>query len=594
MSLLSALVAAYDRLPDAPPFGYSTEKIGFCVILNADGSVAEIIDLRSADNQRSPRMMQVPASPKRSGSTPRPNFVWDNLNYALGAGKSRNSDDLRFDAFKAKHLEFLRDLKSEDAQAFCRFLETWNPESVASHFDLEKLPTEGIIFASASNAGKTFLHEVPEIRAFWASEGDRWKAIEGKSSSNATCLLTGNRSPIARTHPPIKGVWGAQVAGAALVSFNADAYESYGHEQGNNAPISEAATFAYTTALNRFLADKAHRVQIGDTSAIFWADASSVQALAAESLFAGFFDERPSKEDIINAEVPATRKIAGALEAIRAGVPIARILPDLGPVRFHVLGLAPNAARLSVRFYWESSFGQLVQNYQRYLDDMRLEPPPRDGWPPLWRYLVELAVQGKRENVPPLVAGEWMRAILTGARYPMTFFSTTLMRIRSDGEVNAYRAAMLKSVLTRNFSMEAPVALDPANLNKGYILGRLFAVYEEVQRSALGGNVNATIKDKFYGSASATPQKVFRTLDAGSQNHFSKLRKFSPGRAVNLEKLLTSITDLMEPGNDPIPASLSAAEQALFGIGYYHQRSDFFRKRDEANPAEAPLTEAIE
>jgi CRISPR-associated protein Csd1 len=174
-----------------------------------------------------------------------------------------------------------------------------------------------------------------------------------------------------------------------------------------------------------------------------------------------------------------------------------------------------------------------------------------------------------------------MRAILTGAPYPLTLLSTTLMRVRAGGEVNALRAAILKSVLIRNFKRETPVALDPTNENKGYILGRLFAVYEEVQRAALGGNVNATIRDKFYGSASSTPQKVFRTLDAGSQNHFSKLRKQSPGRAVNLEKLVTTITDIMDPNNDPIPAALSSAEQALFGIGYYHQRSDFFRKRKE-------------
>lgn len=240
-----------------------------------------------------------------------------------------------------------------------------------------------------------------------------------------------------------------------------------------------------------------------------------------------------------------------------------------------------------MRFYWQDDFGRLTEHYQRFLRDTRIEPPPREGWPPLWRYLIELAAQGKRENVPPLVAGDWMRAILTGAPYPLTLLSTVLMRIRADGDINARRAAILKSILIRNFAKEVPVALDPANTNKGYILGRLFAVYEEVQRAALGGKVNATIKDKFYGAASASPQKVFRTLDAGAQNHFSKLRKLSPGRAVNLEKLLGAIIDLMEPGGDPIPASLGTAEQALFGIGYYHQRSDFFRKHDDT-----PITEA--
>ncbi|MEZ5716851.1 MAG: type I-C CRISPR-associated protein Cas8c/Csd1, partial [Paracoccaceae bacterium] len=290
----------------------------------------------------------------------------------------------------------------------------------------------------------------------------------------------------------------------------------------------------------------------------------------------------------------ANDKIAVQLERIRQGQRLDEVAPNLAEgVRFHVLGLAPNAARLSIRFWWENDFGTLTAHYQRFLDDMRLDPAPRDGWPPLWRYLSELAVLGKRENVPPLVAGEWMRAILTGRPYPMTLLSGVLMRLRADGEVNALRAAMLKSVLIRNFDMEVPVALDPANTDKGYILGRLFAVYEEVQRAALGGHVNATIKDKFYGAASAAPQKVFRALDAGSQNHFSKLKKQSPGRAVNLEKLLMSITDLMEPSDDPIPPALGAAEQALFGIGYYHQRSDFFRKHDDKHD-DKPSPEATE
>lgn len=266
------------------------------------------------------------------------------------------------------------------------------------------------------------------------------------------------------------------------------------------------------------------------------------------------------------------------------------MLPEIDPgVRFHVLGLSPNAARLSVRFYWEDDFGQLTANYQKYLKEMAIEPAP-DGWPPLWHYLNDLAVLGKRDNVPPNLAGDWMRSILTGTPYPLTLLTMALTRIRADGKVSALRAAILKSVLIRNLNMEAPVALDPAYKdNKGYVLGRLFAVYEQVQRAALGRNVNATIKDKFYGSASATPQKVFRTLDAGSQNHFSRLRKQNPGWAVNLEKLLASVTDLMDPAGDPIPVSLNSAEQAMFGIGYHHQRSEFFSERDDkkTDPTEA-------
>lgn len=583
MSMLASLVRAYERLPDAPPFGYAVQNIGFCVVLEFDGSVVEVIDLRADDNKRTPRHLPVPACPKRSGQTPRPNFMWDNVNYSLGAGKLANPDDLRFDAFRDKHLAFLEQSDDDEVRTFCAFLKSWSPEAVSKHFDIETLPSEGIVFSCAASHRVHFLHDAEAVRRVWARQREAWIAVAGKSSADGVCLVTGQHAAVARTHPPIKGVWGAQVSGAAIVTFNSDAYESYGHEQGDNAPVSEGAAFAYTTALNRFLErDSGHRFQIGDASTVFWADASEAAAAQdAENLFAAFFD--PQAED-----ARQSNEIAVQLERIRQGQRLQEVAPKLAQsVRFCVLGLAPNAARLSVRFWWENDFGTLTANYQRYLTDTALDPPPRDGWPPLWLYLIEMAAQGKRENVPPLIAGEWMRAILTGAPYPLTLLSTVLMRIRADGKINALRAAMLKSVLIRNFAKEVPVALDPTNTNKGYILGRLFAVYEEVQRAALGGHVNATIKDKFYGAASASPQRVFRALDAGAQNHFSKLRKRSRGRAVNLEKLLTSIVDLMEPRVDPIPTTLGAQEQALFGIGYYHQRSDFFRKHDDKSITEA-------
>ena len=573
MSLLAALVRAYDRDEKAPPYGFSSEKIGFCVVLNADGSVAEVADLRDTDKKRSPRMLLVPQAVKRTAGIA-PNFLWDKSAYVLGvtAGEGKRTAE-EHARFRDKHLEGLAEARDDGLVALRRFLERWEPASFGPPLWDEEARDQNLVFRLAGEF--TFLHDRPAARTLWRQIG------AGGASDPQICLVTGEAGPVARLHPSIKGVWGAQSSGASLISFNLDAFTSYGHDQGDNAPLSEAAAFAYTTALNGFLSDKEHRLQIGDASTVFWADAAEEEAEEAENLFAAYYDT--ASDDRL-----AAGKVGSKLEAIRNGAQLTEIAPNLAQgVRFHVLGLAPNAARLSVRFYWTSDFGTLTENYQRYLRDTELAPPPRDGWPPLWRYLVELASQGKRENVPPLIAGEWMRAILTGAPYPLTLLSTTLMRVRADGEVNALRAAILKSVLIRNFkSKETPVALDPANTNKGYMLGRLFAVYEEVQRGALGGNVNATIKDKFYGAASATPQKVFRTLDAGSQNHFSKLRKQSPGRAVNLEKLLTSITDLMDPGNDPIPASLNAAEQALFGIGYYHQRSDFFRKHDDKTSEE--------
>lgn len=574
MSLLAALTRAYDRLPDAPSYGFSTEKIGFCVLLNPDGSVAEVVDLRDTDKKRSPRMMMVPQAVKRTVGIA-PNFLWDKTAYVLGvtAGEGKRTAE-EHATFRAKHLEWLEGIHDDGILALTRFLQSWTPESFSPPLWSDEMRDQNLVFALSTEYRDRYLHNRPAACEAWQRIG------AAGASDPQICLVSGQSSPVARLHPSIKGVWGAQSSGASLVSFNLDAFTSYGHDQGDNAPVSEAATFAYTTALNRFLEkESGHRIQIGDASTVFWADcADVVTAEEAEAFFEVFIESKVE-------EYLASSTIRTRLEDIRSGKPLAKVSPNLNEgVRFYVLGLAPNAARLSVRFYWESDFGQLTANYQRYVADTTIDPPPRDGWPPLWHYLRELAVLRKTENVLPNLAGDWMRAILAGTPYPMTLLSTCLMRMRSDGEINALRAAIVKSVLVRNLKVEVPVALDPANTNKGYVLGRLFAVYEEVQRAALGGNVNATIKDKFYGSASATPQKVFAALSSGSQNHFSKLKKQSPGRAVNLEKLLMTITDLMAPGDDPIPVSLASHEQALFGIGYYHQRSYFFRKHDDSEP----------
>lgn len=585
MSLLAALSRAYDGLPDAPPYGFSSEKIGFCVVLHPDGSVASVEDLRDTDKKRSPRIVLVPRPVKRTAGIA-PNFLWDKTAYVLGvtAGEGKRTAD-EHARFREKHMEWLAQTDDDGLRALLGFLARWTPEAFAAPLWPDDMRDQNVVFALARAYRDGFIHDRPAAKEVWQRLG-----AEGASHPQI-CLVSGHSGPVARLHPAIKGVWGAQSSGASLVSFNLDAFTSYGHEQGDNAPVSEAATFKYTTALNRFLEkDGGHRLQVGEASTVFWADASGMVSELAEAIFMAMFDTVASAGSDDRIE---TKKIASLLERIRRGERLADIEPKLAEgVRFHILGLSPNAARLSVRFYWEDDFGHLTRNYQKHLSHTQLEPPPRDGWPPLWRYLIELAVLNKRENIPPNLAGEWMRAIVTGAPYPMTLLATVLMRIRSDGEVNALRVAILKSVLVRNFKKETtPVALDPSyDQSKGYLLGRLFAAYEEVQRAALGGNVNATIKDKFYGSASASPQKVFATLDSGAQNHLSKLRKASAGRAINLEKLIMSIMDQMSPGNDPIPAFLNAPEQGLFGLGYYHQRSDFFRKRDTQTDDQPEIT----
>jgi CRISPR-associated protein Csd1 len=575
MSALASLVRAYERLPNAPAFGYSTERIGFLVSLNADGSPAgPPIDLREGEGKRkAPRLMQVPASFKRPGTTPRSFFLWDNTAFALGVSASeKKAGATRLEAFRQLHRKELAGTNDPGLKALLRFLDSWSPADFARLGWPEEMKDQNIVFALESERLKDIcIHNRPAARALWtrlSAEGEK---------KEAACLVTGARGAIARLHPAIKGVWGAQTSGASIVSFNLDAFTSYGHEQGENAPISEAAAFAYTTALNRFLErGGGHRIQIGDASTVFWADASEATAAEeAEGVFAALFGADGADETV------QAKKVGAILQAVRAGRPIADFSPDLAQgVRFFILGLAPNASRLSVRFYLEDDFGAIAGRFLAHVARMRIEPSPKDEHPSIWRLLVETAAHHKSENVQPNLAGAWLRAILTGASYPLTLLSTLLMRLRADHDINGLRVAMLKAVLIRNFAMEVPVSLDVENKDSGYLLGRLFAAYEYAQTQALGGRVNATIRDQYYGTASATPRAVFPLLQRKATHHLSRLRKDKPGLAVNLDRRIGEIFELADPESLFVPI-LSAQRQALFAVGYYHQRNDFYRRKDE-------------
>jgi CRISPR-associated protein Csd1 len=578
MSALASLVRAYDRLAtqgEVPAFGYSQEKIGFLISLNADGTPAgRPIDLREADGKKYvAKAMAVPQPIKRTSGIS-PNFLWDKTAYVLGVtvteGKRTAEEHA---AFIARHRDLLTGTNDEGLGALLKFIENWTPENFVRLGWPDDMKDQNVVFALERERLQNIrLHDRQAARDLWG------RLSANTAKSEAACLVTGERGPVARLHPSIKGVWGAQTAGASIISFNLDAFTSYGHEQGDNAPVSEAAAFAYTTALNRFLEKGSNnRIQIGDASTVFWADAGDAEAaVEAEGIFASFMAP--------NEKIEAG-KVGAILKAIHDGLPIEEIRPNLPEgVRFFVLALAPNAARLSVRFYIEDDFGVIAARYVKHLQRLRIEPPPREAAPSMWRLLIETATLRKSENIVPNLAGEWMRAILTGAPYPLTLLSTLLMRLRADHDVNALRVAIIKSVLIRNFkdsfTREVPVSLDPENHEAGYLLGRLFAVYEQIQSAALGRNVNATIKDKFYGAAASQPRKIFPTLDKGSKAHLSKLGKESKGYQVVLDRKIGEIMEKMSPGADPFPAHLPDRQQGLFALGYYHQRSDFFTKND--------------
>lgn len=586
MSILAALNRAYERLLEqeaVPPFGYSTQQISFLISLNDDGTPAgPPVDLREGEGKKkAARPISVPQPAKRTSGIA-PTFLWDKTSYVLGvtagAGKRLPQEH---EAFKASHEQALADTNDPGLQALLKFLRQWQPADFDRHGWPEEMKDQNIIFAiEQERLSGGYIHDRPAAQALLA------QLLADKKGSEAVCLISGEKAPVARLHPPVKGVWGAQSSGASLVSFNLDAFASYGHEQGENAPVSERAASAYTAALNKFLErGSRNRLQIGDASTVFWAEGPETQL--AENIFSTLHGEQPATGKSVDEQSEA-KKVGAILDAIRDGRPLVDVAPELNVgVRFYVLGLAPNAARLSIRFWLEDDFGHFVRNFQRFLSDLEILPlSERDAGAPLWRYLLETATLGKRENVPPRLAGDWMRAILAGTHYPLTLMSTILMRLRADKQVNALRVAMLKAVLVRNFGMtkEAPVAFDPENRNKGYLLGRLFAVYEQIQYAALGRKLNTTVKDKFYGSASTQPRKVFPILSSGSTPHLAKVGKQAPGYKSILERGISEIMNLMSPGDDPFPSHLSSEEQALFALGYYHQRNEFFKSGSPKTP----------
>ena len=406
----------------------------------------------------------------------------------------------------------------------------------------------------------------------WAGCLKSDEALEG------LCLISGDTAPIARLHPAIKGVFGGQSSGGSIISFNKEAFASFGKEQGANAPVSEQSAFAYTTALNYLLRrENNHCLTIGDASTVFWAEADdNATAQAAEGFFAQVFTPPDDEQE--------SAKVFNVLEQIGKGRPLQEIAPELSAnTRFYILGLAPNAARISVRFWLDTTFGQLAENLAQHWQDLALEPCAWKTPPSIWRLLLQTAVLGKSENISPVLAGEMTRAVICGTPYPLSLLSQLITRIRADGDVNGLRMAMMKAVLERRFRKGfieegVPMSLNNESPNRAYLLGRLFAVLERIQYQALG-ELNAGIADRYYGSASAVPFSVFPRLLSGAKHHLSRLRKDKAGMAVNLDKDLGEIIAKLP---ETFPRHLSIDEQGRFAIGYYHQKQSYFAKKETA------------
>ena len=576
--ILQELVRYYDRKardPDPtqrlPSAGLEDKEIPFLIELAPDGRVLQLIDTRELVGKKlRARSFLVPLGEKKTSGI-KANLLWDSAAYVIGldTGRKNSAETSPQAAFRAR-IDALPEVARSDTgvRAVLAALDRADWSVLQAHPAWPDITAANLVMTFRLAGDLDLVCQRPAVvsAATQAAPDDE---------RQLACLIDGELAPVQRLHASIKGVWGAQSSGANIVSFNARAFESYGktERQGENSPVSQRAAFAYTTALNHLL-DKGsrNRVQVGDASTVFWADGAS--AFDGEFTLADFFGETKDEPD------RGVRAVQALYQALGTGqLPVGE-----RDVTYFVLGLAPNAARISIRFWLRARFADLAPRILRHFEDLRVvrrfDSDPLA--PSLFRLLSGLALQGKLDNVPPRLAGEWMRAILEGHPYPATLLNAAVMRCRAEQEVTYLRAAVLKAWLNRDHRKNHPSApittqyfkekLDVDQTDTPYRLGRLFAVLEHIQRQAMPG-INATIRDRYYSAASTTPVAVFTTLLRLKNAH---LKKLSEGQTIWFERL---VGDVLAPMQD-FPRQLTLPQQGRFALGYYHQRQDFFTRKD--------------
>jgi len=602
--ILQALNDYYQRKmsdPDParrlPAFGFEDKEIPFVIELGIDGSLAGIKDTRSGDGKKkTAARFLVPKGVKRAFGVAA-NLLWDTAEYAVGVDTKGKPDRVakQHTAFRARIDTLPEAAQADDGIVALRaFLDSQPREALAADPMWDEICSTNPVMTFRLEQDTDLICQRPAIvQVASLATGD------GEGQNESLCLVTGEHLALERLHNAIKGVWGAQTAGANIVSINnknengsnggqTPAFASFNKQQGYNSPISKHAAFAYTTALNHLLAKgSAQRIQVGDASTVFWAQRQD----EVEDVFAQLFGETDDPD-------ARTGQVRALLEAIHSG----KFDGGRGENRFFVLGLAPNAARIAVRFWHAAPLKEIASHVAAWFRDLEVDRGPNDPeYPALRRLLGSLCLATKErplgdiDRLPPVIGGDVMRSILSDGELPATLLSTALQRCRAEQarkddrtgkhvrHVSYLRAAVIKAFINRSFRKHAPnrkemtVSLDRTNTDKPYLLGRLFATFERMQEAAAERQLNRSIRDSFFGAAMATPRSVFPRLVRLNQQHLRDLKRGRPKSAGYFDRLLRDINDNLDP-KSAFPASLSLKDQGVFAIGYYHQRQDFYPK----------------
>ncbi len=574
-------ILTQDKKSKIPPVGYSNVKVSYALVLSVGGELKNIIPLFGEDNKKLDYML-VPEQPGRSGTNAPAYFLCDNSKYVLGFSKEKNKQvqlfDKQFQNFKTLNSNILENIKDEEAKAVLNYLKSWDVSKVEENLEkiypnYEELSQENrLVFILEGK--RNYIHQNETLKQAW--EKYRLSKLEQKQGF---CLITGTKELILKTHSKISG---ATKNPGSIVGFNEPSFESYGKKQSYNAPVGVESAFKYTTVLNHMLrSDSNQKIQIGDATTVFWAEFDN-QSDSSEQFCYNLVqfglnaniksdDKKTEPEKLQDYETEKTIKIC--FEALNEG----RKLSDIDrkiqdDARFYILGLSPNNARISVRFFHRDTFGNFMKNLAQHHKDMELEGgrflyiPPRV-------ILNETTVKNSSKDKPaPLLSGRLMQSIITGSEYPDDLYLAMISRIRAEQDINHTRVSVIKAYLTRKKKEVLPV-LDETNTNTAYRLGRLFALLERAQENAQG-DINSTIKDRYFSTASATSATVFPTLMKLNNHHLAKLEGKGKWLEIEIGKVLEEV--------HAFPVHLNMEDQGLFILGYYHQRQSFFKKKETA------------